>query len=63
MEFKSSAPDLTVEQLLVLNIRLTQRLLEAVVIRMRLLAAREANRWPDLRTLSLRRRKSDRRKP
>jgi hypothetical protein len=63
MESKSSAPDRTVAQLLDLNIRLSQRLLEAGVVRMRLLTAREANRWPNVRALALRHRKTDLRKP
>ena len=63
MESKSPAPDRTAEQLLALNIRLSQCLLEAGVVRMRLLTAREANRWPDVRAVPFRRRKSDLRKP
>ena len=62
MESKLPAPDRTAEQLLALNIRLSQCLLEAGVVRMRLLTAREANHWPDVRAVSLfLRRKSDRR--
>jgi len=51
MESKPPAPDPTVEQLLALNIRLSQRLFEAGVVRMRLLNAREANRWPVVRAV------------
>ena len=59
MESKSPASDVTVDRLLALNIRLTQCLLEAGVVRMRLLTAREANRWPDFRFVPFGRRKSD----
>jgi hypothetical protein len=62
MESKSSAPDRTAEQLLALNIRLSQCLLEAGVVRMRLLTARQANRWPDVRAVPFSRRKSNLRK-
>jgi len=42
--------DLTTERLLVLNIRLMECLLEAGIVRIRLLKARDANVWPTLRS-------------
>ena len=44
---------LRVDQLLALNLRLMQHLSEAGVVRAQLLRARNANHWPDFRSLSL----------
>ena len=45
--------DMTADQLLALNMRLMQRLSEAGMVRIRLLKARDANHWPDFRSLPL----------
>ena len=45
--------DATADQLLELNLRLMQCLSEGGVVRAQLLRARDANHWPDFRSLPL----------
>ena len=48
MASEISTPDTTIDRLLALNVRLTQAMLEARIIRMQFLKARDADAWPDV---------------